>query len=177
MRVLFFLVFLVPSLAAADELSICYNYNCSEQATIILKLKELKTIKAMLKSTPDAESERIAIAKTLGQMRIFSGGQSPTYRDKGENKYDDALDGRMDCIDHAANSTAYLKLLAKRGWLKYHTVREPVMRAPLLFNAHWAALIEEQPSGAQFTVDSWFFDHGSPAHVFPLAAWLAGARP
>lgn len=161
----------------ADELTICYNYSCREQALVTFKLKELKILKSILKGQPDAASERVAIALALGQMRVFSGEQSPTYRDKGENKYDDELDGRMDCIDHATNSATYLRLLAQRGWLKYHRVLEPVMRAPLLLDVHWAAAIEESGTGAKFAVDSWFFDHGSPANIFALDAWLAGARP
>ena len=176
MRLIFLALFLSTA-TFADELSVCYNYSCREQALVTFKLRELKTLKSILKASSDAAAERAAIAQALGQMRVFAGEQSPTYRDKGENKYDDELDGRMDCVDHASNSTTYLRLLAKRGWLKYHSVIEPVMRAPLFLDVHWAAAIEENRSGAKFAVDSWFFDHGAPANIFPLEAWLAGARP
>lgn len=174
---LIFLALLISTAAAADELSVCYNYSCREQALVTFKLRELKTLKSILKASSDAAAERAAIARALGQMRVFAGEQSPTYRDKGENIYDDELDGRMDCIDHASNSTTYLRLLVKRGWLKHHRVIEPVMRAPLFLDVHWAAAIEENLTGAKFAVDSWFFDHGAPADIFPLDAWLAGARP
>ncbi len=177
MRFLFLLVFFLSSRGLADELSVCYNYSCHEQAVVVLKLKELKILKAMLKNLPDAASERMAIANAVGQIRIFAGEQSPTYRDKGGNTNDDDLDGRMDCIDHATNSTTYLRLLERRGWLKHHRVLEPAMRAPLLLDVHWAALIEEIATGAKFVVDAWFLDHGSPAHIFSFDAWLRGARP
>ena len=68
-------------------------------------------------------------------------------------------------------------LLEGRSWLKRHRVLEPVKRAPLPVNIHWAARIVEKESGREFAVDSWFFDNGLPAFVVPLDEWLAGAEP
>jgi len=87
------------------------------------------------------------------------------------------VDGRMDCIDESTNTTSYLRLLESKGWLRFHRVLEPVRRAPLLINDHWAARIVETQTSREFAVDSWFFDNGRPAFVAPLEEWHKGASP
>lgn len=176
-RILLLSLFYFSTPSGADELSICYNYNCVKQAQVVLALPHLKALKTLLRQASDAESERHSLANVLGLLRIFAGEQTPIFRDRGKNQYDEEMEGRMDCIDHATNNMAYLRLLEHRGWLRYHRVLPPVMRAPWLVNAHWGALIEDRASGMRYVVDSWFSDHGYPADIFELQAWLAGKEP
>jgi hypothetical protein len=126
---------------------------------------------------PDAAAERAAIARAIGLFESFTGRQTPTWADKGGNFNDDGVDGRMDCIDESANATAYLRLMARRGWLKFHRVLEPVDRIRYLVARHWAAHIVEIAGGNRFVVDSWYFDNGHPAAVMPLEDWRHGAEP
>lgn len=161
----------------ADEVSICYNYDCAVTAKVDLEVDELSAARRLLLRAADATEEREAISRAIGMFEFSAGQQTPTWIDKGRNVNDDGVDGRMDCVDESANATAYLHLLEDRGWLKYHHVLEPVKRAPLLVNVHWAARIVEKESGQEFAVDSWFFDNGQPAFVVPLDEWLAGAEP
>lgn len=163
--------------AQADEVSICYNYDCAATARVDLRADELNAAGRLLLRTSDAVEERESISRAIGLFEFSAGQQTPTWVDKGRNVNDDGVDGRMDCIDESANATAYLNLLEGRGWLKRHRVLEPVKRAPLLVNVHWAARIVEKESGREFAVDSWFFDNGLPAFVVPLDEWLAGAEP
>jgi hypothetical protein len=92
----------------------------------------------------------------------------------------------MDCIDHSTTTTRLLRLLDKRGWLRYHRVLDPESRRRFLVFEHYSAQIEEHvdnlpvttdPGSLRFVVDSWFFDNGHPAVVMPLASWLAGKGP
>jgi hypothetical protein len=163
--------------ASADEISICYNYGCAVQATVIFTGKQLQILRNLFQKLPDAVAERAAIAKAIGLCEIFSGEQTPTQSDRGGNVNDDGLEGRMDCIDHSHNSTAYLKLLEGHGWLAFHRVLEPVKRAPFLVNDHWGARVQEKSSQREFIVDSWFFDNGLPAAIFSLDDWMSGATP
>lgn len=168
------------SLAAgtqADELDICYNYGCATRATVHLRGAELLHIRMFFSRVRDAGDERDAIAQAIGQFITFAGQQTPTFRDHGRNLLDDGVDGRMDCIDHAHNTTLYLKLVEERGWLKFHQVLDPAKRAPLMINEHWAAHIAEQGNGEEFVVDSWFFEPGHPAAIFTLEEWKNGAEP
>jgi len=178
MRLVFFLLFVCISLGAtADELTICYNYGCTAKATVVFSEKQLLQVGTLFKTLPSAETERTSISKAIGLFESFSGQQTPTQNDRGGNVNDDGVDGRMDCIDHAHNTTAYLRLMEERGWLKFHRVQEPVRRAPFIVNDHWAARIQGKQSGQEFIVDSWFFDNGHSAAVFTLDDWLSGASP
>ncbi|WP_059418471.1 hypothetical protein [Sulfuricella sp. T08] len=163
--------------AQADEVSICYNYDCAATARVNLRAYQLLAARRLLLRATDAVEERKAISLVIGLFEVAAGRQTPTWADKGRNVNDDGVDGRMDCIDEAANANSYLRLLESKDWLKYHRVLEPVKRAPLLVNDHWAARIVEQMTGQEFAVDSWFFDNGQPAFVVPLDEWLAGAEP
>lgn len=161
----------------ADEISICYNYGCARSAEIQLRGAQLSRIHMLLSRAGDAEEERQAISQAIGLFQISAGEQTPTFRDRGRNIPDEGVDGRMDCIDHAHNTSAYLHLMEERDWLRFHRVLEPVKRAPLIFNEHWSARIVEQESGKEFVVDSWFFDNGHPAAIFTLEEWMKGAEP
>ena len=178
MRAWLALLMLCSGLAAqADEVSICYNYDCAVTAKVNLQVNELRAARRLLLRATDAVEEREAISLVIGLFEVAAGQQTPTWADKGRNVNDDGVDGRMDCIDESANATAYLHLLEGRGWLKYHRVLEPLKRAPLLVNDHWAARIVEKKTGQVFAVDSWFLDNGQPAFVVPLEEWRNGAEP
>jgi hypothetical protein len=82
----------------------------------------------------------------------------------------------MDCIDHSTNTTAYLQLIERHGWLKFHGVGERVLRGRMLSD-HWAARVVERGSQEEWVIDTWFLAPGLPASVFPLKAWLDGAEP
>jgi hypothetical protein len=163
--------------AQADEVSICYNYGCAASASVELDANVLHAARRLLLRSGDEAKEKEAISLTIGLFETIAGLQAPTWADKGRNVDDDGVDGRMDCLDESANATTYLRLLESKGWLNYHHVLEPVKRAPLWVNDHWAARIVEKNTNREFAVDSWFFDNGQPAFVVPLDEWLAGAEP
>lgn len=167
----------VASSAHADEISICYNYGCARSAEVKLRGPELSRINMLFAWIDGAEGERQAISLAIGLFQFFAGQQTPTFRDRGYNIPDEGVDGRMDCIDHAHNTSAYLRLMEEHGWLRFHRILEPVKRAPLIFNEHWSARIAEKESGTEFVVDSWFFDNGHPAAIFTLEEWMKGAEP
>lgn len=174
---LFLLLLCCMPAAYGDELSICYNYGCATHGTVHMRGAQLSPIHMLFSWVQDAADEREAIAQAMGLFIYFSGQQTPTFRDHGGNVADNGEDGRMDCIDHAHNATLYLNLMKERGWLKFHKVLDPVKRAPLFFNEHWAAHLVEQDNGQEFVVDSWFFDPGHPAAIFTLDEWKRGAEP
>ncbi len=162
---------------ADDEVTICYNWGCEVKARVVFSYRDLDRITELFNEVETPDGERGAIRLALGLMARIAGTQTPTRNDRGGNFDDDGIDGRMDCIDHSHNSTAYLRLIERRALLKFHRVLDPIERAPFVFNTHWAARIEETDSGAQYAVDSWFLDNGQPAVVFPLREWKRGAEP
>jgi len=169
---IFFLVF-APFACAEEILTICYNYGCLSKAEVRLTTIQLEEVHGLLNGSAGAEPERAAIAAAVAQMYQFAGEQTPIWHDKGGNYADDLVDGRMDCIDHSANTTSWLRLFSEKGWLRFHEVLKPTKRG-LIFT-HWAARIRDSTSGQRFAVDSWFFDHGHPAAIFTQEEWKAGA--
>ena len=168
---------LPPAGARADEVTICYNYGCYSRAPVEFSPAELESLHALFAAARDAAAEREAISIAIGRMYAIAGEQTPIWRDRGGNYADEGRNGKMDCIDHSTDTTAFLRLLAAHGWLRFHDVLDRLMRRRFLIAEHWAARIRERDSGKVYIVDSWFFDNGHPAAVLPLADWLAGRTP
>lgn len=162
--------------AAAEEAVVCYNYGCREKAVVFFDETALKEVRAQFAGADTAEAEREALARAVAFLYFFAGQQTPIWRDRGGNYADGEVDGRMDCIDHSTNTTTFLGLLERRGWLRFHTVGEPVERGRFLAD-HWSARVVARDGGGEFAVDTWFLDPGAPAAIFPLEEWLDGAWP
>jgi hypothetical protein len=162
--------------AAADEALICFNYACKDTAVVEFDEAELKQVHGQFTDATTPEAEREAVARAVGFLYFFAGQRSPVWRDRGGNYADGEVEGRMDCIDHSTNTTTFLELLERRGWMRFHGVGERVERGRL-FSAHWTAQIVERDGGAPFAVDTWFLDPGEPASIFTLGDWLDGAWP
>ena len=168
---------------AEESVSICYNYGCLAQAKIVYDDSQMDALGRLLGNARDAAQERAALATAVGLLLGWAGEQSPIKADRGGNYADDGVDGRMDCVDHSTTTTRLLRMMAGRGWLRFHRVLDPVRRPYLLISTHYSAQIEEVAPvkvgdlPARYAVDSWFFDNGQPAAVMPLARWLSGEDP
>ncbi len=171
------LVALYAAPSWAVSVDICYNYDCAVHANVRLTSTQMRDVRELFFAVATPRQERDAIALAMGLLAGYVAQQTPTGNDKGGNVNDGGVDGRMDCIDHSHNTTAYLQLLKRFGFLAYHDVLTPVERAPLLLNSHWGAQIMEFGSGDKFVVDTWFRDNGAPAVIYPLDQWLQGASP
>lgn len=179
---------LFGSVAGAQErIEVCYNYGCLNSATVTFSRAQLAKVRDLLDDAVSAAHERELIGVAVGRMLGWAGKQSPIHADRGGNYADDGVYGRMDCIDHATTTTRLLRMLERRGWLRWHRVLEPEVRRRLLIFDHWSAVIEEAPkapyrddhplSQFRYAVDSWFYDNGEPAVVLPLDAWMDWEGP
>ncbi|GHT96223.1 hypothetical protein AGMMS49545_20670 [Betaproteobacteria bacterium] len=126
-----------------------------------------------LRQAKDAAEERARLAVVIGRLYALAAEQSPIGGDRGGNFADDGVYGRMDCIDHSTNTTAFLRLLEARGALRWHKVLPPARRLRFWLLQHFSALIEAA-EGAQYVVDSWFVDNGEAAIILPLEDWEKG---
>lgn len=164
-------------LAHAEEVTICYNYGCYARAQVNYSEAQLAYLQQLLAAAGDAAAERAAISIAIGRMYAIAGEQTPVWRDKGGNYADGGEDGRMDCIDHSTNTSAFLALLQARGWLRFHETLESMRRIHFFFAVHWAARIRDLGTQRAYVLDSWYFDNGHPAAVFPAEEWRAGRHP
>ena len=171
------------AVGAVERVSVCFNYGCLSQAEVEFSDAQLSNLRQLFEHSRSPDAERAAIAEAVGRLLGWAGQQSPIAADRGGNFADDAVYGRMDCIDHSTTTTRLLHLLESRGWLRFHKVLEPVLRLRFVLFQHYSAQIAEiAPADAdkisdRFVVDSWFFDNGQPAVVMLLAIWMAGETP
>ncbi len=175
--IILFLVSFALRAQAAESVTICYNYRCAVQAEVTFSEDDMQTLASLFADDENPGDELGAIQLAVSFMSRVAGQQTPIHNDKGGNYDDDGVEGRMDCIDHAHTTTAYLRFIAAHDWLRFYKVLNPIRRAPLLFDDHWAARIQDKQTGAQYAVDSWFFDNGQPPVIYPLERWLSGAHP
>ena len=165
--------------AAAAEVEICYDYACAKSAPVEFADADVAALRELMALATDALEERALLGTAIARMYEHAGGKTPIWRDRGRNVPDDRdNEGSMDCIDHSTNTDRFLILLADAGALNFHFPGERRRRfAFLVFDEHWTASIVERENGAQFAVDSWFFDPGTPAVIVPLARWRSGYDP
>ena len=167
----------VSSAHAEESVRVCYNWECRSETEVVLSRSDLRPAARLFIDVHDAESEREAIRRAIAELAKATARATPIGNDLPGNSLDYGLDGRMDCIDHSRTTSEYLRLFERRHWLRFHRVLEPVVRAPLLVNVHWAALIEERGTSDRFVIDTWFRPNGEPAELFELDAWRRGATP
>ncbi len=203
----FFLLlsFLLSCPASAQvSLPVCFNYGCARQVTISVSEERLREIHDVFDDVLTAADEREAVSGAVAALYRIAATQTPIGADRAGNLRDEEANGRMDCIDHSTTTTAMLKMMEKRGWLRFHRVLPPVRRNRLIFQ-HFSAALEmiegeiillvrpdceharryckvltldilETGSGGErrFAVDTWYVEQGEPALVLPLNEWLSG---
>ena len=171
---------------ADERVAICHGYGCLAQVEIEFSDAQLAQIAYDLFPAVDAASERILLARAIGQLYAWAGAQSVIRNDRGGNYADGGVPGKMDCIDHATSTGRLLALLDRHRVLRWHRPGDTEVRYFIgLVPNHWSAVIEETGAGAErageqparFVVDSWFVNNGEPAVILPLEAWKEGAGP
>ena len=168
---------------AESRVSICYNYGCVREEEVRFRAATLTRLVARFAVAQTAEEERAVLGEALGRLYRVAAIQTPIAADRGGNYADNGVSGMMDCIDHSTTTTRLLRMMEKRGLLRYHRVLDRVLRKRFLIFEHYSAQIEalfpeaEGVAAERFAVDSWFYDNGHPAAIIPLARWLAGESP
>ncbi len=157
---------------------VCWDYGCSERASVMLPEEGWDRIRARLyPEPPDADTERARIADAIAEFERVVGPLTGTDANLGGNLAGSGKEGQMDCLDESHNTSVYLQLLADHDLLRWHEPGEPERRAPWIFNVHWSAVVIEKDTEQAWVVDSWFRDNGSRPFVEQLEDWRRGAGP
>lgn len=173
----------VAKLLEADptpaRFSICHGNSCRLRTEVSLSAAEWEQVRALFEPAPvDAPAERRQIARATGLLETFTGRQADTLEDAPGMGVHWDPDGQLDCIDEATNSTAYLRMMAADGLIRFHDVGLPANRFVVsAWGPSNTATIRERGTGRIYAVESYFRTNGEPADVLPLDLWTAGWVP
>jgi hypothetical protein len=162
------------------ELRLCFNSSCARTEMLTFSAADMEKVKEQLGYCPGEplydRLQRVRIA--VWQMEVLAQKYEPLLAyDREVNDREYGVEGRMDCVDNASNTTTYLAILMDLGQLPSWRVGESRVRKPLDFNAmHWTAVLEDEVTGKEWAVDSWFRPNGHLPFVLPFAAWMAETR-
>jgi len=160
--------------------TVCHEHGCQERSPVSLSPAQWGEVRALF--TPlsaNAAQERARISQAIGLMERLVAPQAGTAGDVGGTFEGVGRGhGQLDCEDEAANTTQYLAMMSDDGLIRFHSTVGWAWRGHFIHGwPHTATVIEEQGSGARWSVDSWFEDNGKPAHVVPVRQWKNGWAP
>jgi hypothetical protein len=167
-----FIGFPIPS-----NYSICHGHTCSKTAFIHLSASQWATVEALF-SPPavNAQQERKQLKLAISLLETMTGQQAGTSIDRAKNYTSNGLNGQLDCIDEATNTTVYLRMLSEANLIVLHRQASRTSRGGLL-SPHNTATITEIESNTRYAVDSWFEKNGKPPAIIPLTLWKSGWKP
>lgn len=162
-----------------NNYSICHYHSCSKIAFASLSDKQWQTIELLFQPiATNAAQEREYIKLAVALLERYTGEQTGTYRDLAENDISQGLNGQLDCIDEATNTTVYIRMLQNAGLLHWHQQTSRLSRSIFSGNTpHNTATIIDIETSQRFAVDSWFGDNGQPPAIVKLEQWQSGWRP
>ena len=165
--------------APGHLLEVCFQHGCTSTATVPLNEEVLAELSRIFAPAGDAARERAAIARGIATLERYVGSRTGTDRDRGGTFPGAFRQGQMDCIDESTNTTRYLRLFARQGWLRRHAVAVPATRLPIPVGwwPHTTAVVTELGTGTAYAVDSWFEANGQPPHIVDLDTWRGGWKP
>ena len=164
-----------------EKFSVCHGGTCAVVTQVGLDESQWQRITAVfVPAVADAQEERARIAEAIARFETVVGAITDTSDDRPENQIAKGKGWwtQMDCIDESTNTTTYLRMLVKAGFVRWHRVENRVTRGWFLRGwPHTTAVVSETKTGARWVVDSWFFENGRPPVIVPLELWKTGWRP
>ncbi len=157
----------------------CYGNSCRLHSQVNLSAEQWQEVRAVFDPAPaDALAERRAVARAIAVLERFTGEQTGTSEDAPGMGVHFNPDGQLDCIDESTNSTAYLRMMAADGLIKFHGIGFPTHRFVLsAWGPSNTATMRENATSKRYAVESYFRENGEPAYVMPLEIWIEGWTP
>ena len=161
-------------------LRICFNWSCARTQTMTFTAEELSGVVRQMAVCPGRTKrdrlQRLRIA--MWQLELLAQKYQPALgNDRSVNTQEAGVDGRMDCVDNASNTTTYLHILEDLGTLPGWIVSSPRVRMTSSINrVHWTAVVVDETTEERWSVDSWYRENGHLPFVVPLDDWLRESR-
>jgi hypothetical protein len=157
-------------------LRICFNWSCARRQTMTFTPADMALLKRhMAVCSGTSLHDRLQHVRIgIWQMELLAQKHQPLLaNDLAINDFEAGVEGRMDCVDSASNTTTYLHILRDIRELPGWRVSSPKVRSRFDITAvHWTAVIIDTKSGLPWSVDSWYRPNGHLPMVMPLASWI-----
>lgn len=167
-------------LSTPEKIRHCHGYGCAFISDVPFTKADMKHIRAIFQpASRNAEQERQRISQAIGLFERKIGPRDGTGNDI-RGTFRETGPYQLDCVDESTNTTTFLSILENENLLKFHMVKSPTMRVPIIHAGRWphqTAVIEETATGTLYAVDSWFRDNGAPADIITLKEWKQGWKP
>lgn len=157
-------------------LRICFDWSCARRQNVTFSPDDMALLRRDMTVCPgnslQDRLQRVRIG--IWQMELLAQKYQPLLaNDLAINDFEAGVEGRMDCVDNASNTTTYLRILKDIGELSGWSVSSPKVRD--LFNVntvHWTAVLVDTKNGDAWSVDSWYRPNGHLPMVMPLSSWM-----
>ena len=157
-------------------LRICFNWSCARRQTMTFTPNDMALLKEhMAHCSGTSLHDRLQHVRIgIWQMELLAQKYQPLLaNDLAINDSEAVVEGRMDCVDNASNTTTYLYILRDIRELAGWTVSSPKVRNRFdITTVHWTAVIIDTESGLPWSVDSWYRPNGHLPMVIPLRSWI-----
>ena len=162
-------------------LRLCFNWSCARKDIMAFTASDMALIKTRIATCSGSSLyDRLQQVRIgIWQMELLAQTHQPLLaNDLAINDFEEAVSGRMDCVDNTSNTTTFLNILRDIGGLSGWTVSSPKVRNRFdLTGVHWTAVITDKETGAPWSVDSWYRPHGHLPMVMPLRDWSNEEKP
>lgn len=160
----------------------CTSAGCGTQVALRFTEAEWAEIGAFFAGTRDAADERARIALAMSRFEQIVAPKGGTQSDDGGWDMGGPEVGQLDCFAEAANTGTALSMMAKSGFLKFHTplTDQPTLRGVpygTLGLVHASATLRENSNGRLWVVDTWYLPSGDLSFVVDHDEWRGGWEP
>lgn len=159
----------------------CSSYGCQVVQQVAFEQAEWQRIISVFAEPPKtAFEEREALPKAIAMMEKIIGPKTGTSEDIAKSwTFTFLPKGQLDCIDESINTTTYLQLLDKAGYVNFHDIGTIALRGNRfdLMLLHNTATLIEHDSGISYAIDSWYRANGIEPDVVLLDDWIEGWKP
>jgi len=171
--------FSVEAPKGSNTVYVCHAYGCRMQTRFRFTDADIAAIKTLMDKTRKGDNpgeERRAVAYAVGWMERRTGDVIGTSADRPGMDFKASGDPtQQDCVDEATNTTSYLLILERNGFLRHHTVGTPFSKENLLRGVsgwpHWTAVLKETTNGQRWAVDSWIYANGENPAIVEAEKW------